>query len=452
MNRPEPTVASPHAVAKASILDTLAVMKDVVIPTLAKGPLIRRRKVVTVAERAGLDDKAVKRMQALRKKYGPGPLLLAIPVRAQGVILSAHDAQMILKGSPEPFAAASLEKQAALNHFQPGSVLASHGEPRAKRRELNEATLETDCPAHSKAAHFAAIADEEMAEVSAKARAYGTLDWDTFFVGWFRMIRRIVLGDAAREDHELTDLLEKLRRRGNNAFLNRKDRKTRAAFLARLKTYVDDPDPDSLAGQMAASCKDPQQMPERQLPQFLFAFDPAGKASFRTLALLSVHPEAEARVRAEMRDNPGPAPQLDFLRMCYMESLRLWPTTPAILRETTRDVQWGTGVVPKNTQLLIFAPFLHRDDEQLEQAHRFDPSLWADGNERPDLGLMPFSHGPVVCPAIRFVPPVATYALRALLTRMELRVNQPERLPPDHLPGTLDPYTLDFTARPLAAG
>lgn len=452
MNRPQPAAASPHAVSKASVIDTLAVMKDVVIPTLAKGPLIRRRKVVGMAERAGMDDRAVRRMQALRKKYGPGPLLLAIPVRAQAVILSAHDAQIVLAGSPEPFAAASLEKQAALNHFQPGSVLASHGAPRASRRRLNEATLETDCPMHSMAAHFAAIAEEEMDEVAATALAQGRLDWDGFFTGWYRMVRRIVLGEAAREDHELTDLLEKLRRRGNLAFLRRKDRAGRETFLARLKTYVDDPDPQSLAGQMARACTDPDQLPHHQLPQYLFAFDPGGMASFRTLALLSAHPETEAAVRAECAAAEGAAPRLELLRACFLESLRLWPTTPAILRETTVDVHWGEGVVPKNTQLLIFAPFLHRDDALLEQPHRFDPRLWETGNERPELGLVPFSHGPVVCPAVNFVPAVATHAMRALMARLSLRLNQPERLPADRLPGTLDPYTLDFTARPLAAG
>lgn len=32
--------SSPHAVSRASIPDTIAVLKDVVMPTMAKGPLI----------------------------------------------------------------------------------------------------------------------------------------------------------------------------------------------------------------------------------------------------------------------------------------------------------------------------------------------------------------------------------------------------------------------------
>ena len=445
MNPPLDSFASPHSVSQASLLDTMAVLRDVVLPTMAKGPLIRRRKVVGLAERRGLDDKAVIRMQKLRDKYGPGPLLLRIPLRHQAVILSADDASRILDHAPEPFAAATMEKRAALGHFQPDGVLSSHGQERAIRRRLNEQTLETGCPVHGMADHFARIADEEMAEVAAIALKRNELDWDSFFIGWYRMVRRIVLGDAARDDHELTDLLEQLRRRANYAFLRPKDRKTRAAFLNRLRRYLDQADPLSLAGRMAEACTDPAQQPHHQLPQYLFAFDPGGMASFRTFAVLAAHPEIEAKVRHEI-GAAGDVPQLPLLRACFMDVLRLWPTTPAILRETTRTVRWHSGQLEKGTQILIFAPFLHRDDKTLAQAHRLDPSLWQQGNERPDLGLLPFSHGPVICPAVRFVPLIATLAMKSLLSRSRLTLSEDQRLSPERLPGTLDNYTLRFSA------
>lgn len=437
---------SPHAVSTASIRDTVAVLTDVVLPILGKGPLIRRRTVVGLAERRDLDDKAVMRMQALRNRYGPGPLLLRIPFRHQALILSADDARMILENAPEPFAADTKEKRAALGHFQPDGVLSSRGRDRAIRRALNEETLQTGCPIHTMAGHFAAIADEEMAEVAQVALATGRLDWDGFFTGWYRMVRRIVLGDAARDDSELTDLLKMLRQRANYAFLRPKDRKARATFLGRVRDYVDQADPRSLAGRMAGACTDPDQQPHHQLPQYLFAFDPAGMASFRTFAMLSVHPDIEDQVRREMGDvGAETAPRLDILRACFLDVLRLWPTTPVILRETTRTVAWGKGELKAGTHILIIAPFLHRDDQTLPQAHRFDPDLWRQGNQRPDLGLIPFSHGPVICPAVRFVPSIATYAIRSLLSRLHLELNESQRLTPDRLPGTLDNYTLSFS-------
>ncbi|WP_410218037.1 cytochrome P450 [Paracoccus sp. (in: a-proteobacteria)] len=449
---PLSSAVSPHAVSQASVLDTLAVLRDVVVPTLGKGPLIRRRAVVTLAERIGLDDRAVRRMQALRDKYGPGPLLLRIPLRHQAVILSAEDASAVLEGSPEPFAADSLEKRSALNHFQPNAVLSSHGRDRAIRRHLNEETLQTGCPVYAMAAHFSTIVDQEMDEVCRQAADSGRLDWDIFFTGWFRMVRRIVLGDAARDDTDLTDLLEKLRRRANYAFFRGKDRRSREVLLDRLRGYVDQAEPGSLAGRMAQAWTDPNQQPHHQLPQYLFAFDPGGMGTFRTLALLSTHPQVKEQVHRELSEvQQEGAPELPFLRACFLDALRLWPTTPAILRETTQTVSWGQGQLDQATQILIFTPFLHRDDKTLPQAHRFDPSLWSHGNSRPDLGLFPFSEGAVVCPAVNFVPTITTLAMRRILSRLQLRLNEPERITPARLPGTLDVFTLSFQVEAMQA-
>lgn len=96
MNRQHPHPVTLNALSRASVLDTLAVLRDVVLPTLGKGPLVRRRRVVGMAERAGMSEKAVQRMQALRSGYGPGPLLLRVPFRKQAVILSAEDARAVL--------------------------------------------------------------------------------------------------------------------------------------------------------------------------------------------------------------------------------------------------------------------------------------------------------------------------------------------------------------------
>ncbi|WP_196257769.1 cytochrome P450 [Pelagibacterium limicola] len=448
MDQTNPTakIVSRHAVSRASIPDTLAILRDVILPTLGKGPLVRRRKMVGYSERHGLNDKAVRRMQKLRRKYGPGPLILPIPFRRQAVVLSAEDATAILDGSPEPFAAATLEKRAALSHFEPDVALASQGEDRDKRRRLNVDTLEPQCPVHPMASGFAAIVAEEMEAISNKALASGTLDWDTFFSGWYRMVRRIVLGREARDDAELTDLLEKLRYRANYAFLRPKDHSGRDALLKRLSRYVEHGDPESLAGRMARACTDPEQKPHHQLPQYLFAFDPGAMASFRALALLSAHPHVERDVRAELAQaGQSSTPPLDLTRACYLESLRLWPTTPAILRETTQPVQWAEGQIDRGTHILIYAPFFHRDDETFEQAHVFAPELWINRVSRPDLALVPFSHGPVICPAAQFVPMIASFALRELLNRMVIALHDASRLRPDRLPGTLDNYTLRFS-------
>src|SRR5690606_31988282 len=98
-----------------------------------------------------------------------------------------------------------------------------------------------------------------------------------------------------------------------------------------------------------------------------------------------------------------------YLRACVLESLRLWPTTPLVLRDTVADTTWETGTLPAGTGMVIFAPFFHRDDERLPYAHRFAPEVWLGedhaGGAIPlgDWPLIPFSRGPAICPARNLV-------------------------------------------------
>ena len=64
-------------------------------------------------------------------------------------------------------------------------------------------------------------------------------------------------------------------------------------------------------------------------------------ATFRTLALLATHPTQTGQARTELAGKALSAPHdLAYLRSCVQESVRLWPTTPAILRDTTTETTW----------------------------------------------------------------------------------------------------------------
>jgi cytochrome P450 len=193
------------------------------------------------------------------------------------------------------------------------------------------------------------------------------------------------------------------------------------------------------------------------VPQWLFAFDAAGMATFRALALLAVHPDQAARARAELRSHPGIERQyLPFLRSTVLESLRLWPTTPAILRQSTRATQWEGGTMPEGTGILLFTPFFHRDDQRMDCADRFAPELWLKDDKVRDVQdrdwpLVPFSSGPVMCPARNLVLMLTSVMLGALIGGDDgihgLTPSQQGRLDPARLPGTLDNYSLRFVVR-----
>ncbi len=438
-------------VVKASLFDSLGAALGVAAPTIAKGVLIRRPRVVALSQMLAADGRAVKRMQGLRRKYGAGPLHLRGPGNPRAILLEARDVRRVLDQGPEPFAPASREKRAALAHFEPKVALASHGPDRTDRRRFNETVLETQNPVHNLAAAVMKVVDEEMSEVAGAAAKAGTLEWDPFFQGWYRMVRRIVFGVQARDDHELTDMLGELRSRGNWAMFRSQDERLRARFHERVNAHIERGDEDCLAAIIRRTEKTPQTAPSNQVAQWLFAFDPGGMATFRALALVATHPEVETAAREEIAATAGQdRPLMPLLRGCLHESLRLWPTTPAILRETTQETEWDDGKLEAGTTIMIFAPFFHRDDERLDFAHRFTPDLWLGDGPSEDLPLVPFSRGPGVCPARHFVPLVASLALARLIRSARLAYEGPQDLRPDKpMPALLDNYRTRFSVRAI---
>jgi cytochrome P450 len=437
--------------ARASTLDTTRVITTVVLPLAARGVLLRRPPVVALAERLDADRRAVHLLQRLRARYGPGPIRLRIPGRSVALVLSPEDVQRVLSRSPEPFAVANRDKRGALSHFQPHGVLVSHGQLRADRRQVNEAVLDSHRPVHRLAEAIAAKVLEETRPFLTEA-ASRSLGWDEFAVAWWRVVRRVVLGDAARNDHELTDLLARLRAAANWSSLRPQRTRVRARFLQRLGTYLDEPEPGSLAELVASTPSPAGTDPGGQVPQWLFAFDATGMATFRTLALLATHPAQLDRVRSELAGKDLSAPQdLAYLRSCVQESVRLWPTTPAILRDTTTETTWDDKVLRAGTALVIYAPYFHRDERRLPYADQFTPELWLDGRAQDTWSLVPFSAGPAECAGRNLALLVASTLLAALLERHEFHLTSPAPLDPRRpLPGTLNPFALRFQVTPRA--
>jgi cytochrome P450 len=438
---------------KATLAESLGVFMDVVGPTMAKGLIIRRPRVVGMAERLDLERRAVRRLQKLRDRYRTGPVMLRLPVRDQAVVLSPDHVRHVLAHSPEPFATASSEKRAALAHFEPKGALISHGVARAERRRYNEEVLQSGRPMHALADRFTAVAREEGEALLERVRGpRGELDWETFAETWFRVVRRVVLGDGARDDRELRRLIDQLRHDANWAFLKPRRHRRRKRFFHRLNAHLRRAEPGSLADVMATVPHSETTARDHQVPQWLFAFDPAGMATFRALALLAAHPDEAARVRDEaaILDEATAAP-LPLGRAAVLESLRLWPTTPLVLRQTTTSTSWEAGVMPEGTGVLIYAPFFHRDDQTVPFADRFAPEVWLEAGEEqqgmPPGGwaFIPFSDGPAVCPGRNLVLLITSHMLATLVRGGHpVRLTEPDRLDPDRLPATLDNYTLRF--------
>jgi cytochrome P450 len=432
--RHEPDARTP---TRASVTETARILGNVVLPILAQGVIARRPALTAAAERADLDGRGVRTLQRMRDRHGAGPLVLRIPGRTVVLPLHPDDVHRVLRDSPEPFAPATREKRGALNRFQPHGVLVSHGQVRAERRRFVEEVLDTGHPVHRLAEPFTAVAEDEAGLLREQVRRSGVLDWEQFGTAWRRTVRRIVLGDSARDDRRTTDLLTALREEGNWSVLHPGRPGRRRRLHARLAAAVDRAEPGSLAALVAATPAATGVDPVDQIPQWLFAFDPAGMATHRALGLLAAHPEQQERALAGDDTDGG------LLRAAVLESVRLWPTTAVVLRETTAQTRWGPTVLPRGTSLGIISSFFHRDDGVVDRADRFDPDRWEDGRADGDRSLLPFSAGPVSCPGRELVLFTASRFLATLLDRTRVGPLGAFPLDPTRpLPRGLDPFRL----------
>ena len=230
--------------------------------------------------------------------------------------------------------------------------------------------------------------------------------------------------------------LERLRADANWAFMKPRRRRLRTRFLAGVRARLEQAPPDSLGGlsrARATACS----APEDQVAHWLFAFDAAGIAIFRTLAMLALHPEAGARARTDQ----------DFRRASILETLRLWPTTPAVLRQTRAETLWDGGILPTGAGLLVHLPYFHRDASRIPYADRFVPGIWLDGRAEA-WPFVPFSAGAASCPARNLVLFMASEAVGALMRGVDVVLPAEAPLDPAKLPATLDHFhlTLDLAA------
>jgi cytochrome P450 len=431
-------------VARASAADTARLAATVLAPLLATGVIVRRPRMLGLAEKMQVDGPAVHLLADLRSRYGPGPLRVDIPGRSLVLPLSPEDVSRVLDGSPEPYAPANLEKRAALAQFQPHGVLVSHGEVRTERRRFNEAVLETDRSVHHLSDAVVATIRQEARGILGVAGAGGRLGWDDFADGWWRIVRRIVLGEGARDDRVLIEQLQRLRSAANWSILGPRRARLRETFMARLRGHLDRAEPGTLAHLVTSAPSAHDVDPAGQVPHWLFAFDAAGMATFRTLALLATHPERARAACEDAEDLDAPALR-PRLRAALLDAVRLWPTTPVILRDSTTDTEWGDAVVPGGSAFVVYSPFFHRDETTLPFAHRFEPDIWLDGRAATYPALVPFSAGPAECPARNLVLFTTSTLLASFLDGNRFRLVSGPRLDPERpLPFTINHFGLDF--------
>ena len=436
-------------IPSASLVENARFNALVVLPNALQGIFRRRRTAVQVATRAGVDRWAVRLLSGMRRSYGGGPVWVRVMTDRALLVLAAEDVRRVLEGSPNPFASDPEAKRKGMSQFQPDALTISRGALWENRRRFNEAVLETGEERHRLAERFAAVAEQEASDLLVGVGPGEEVGWEGWHLTWRRLTRRVVFGDAARDEEQLSERLGELMSRANA--LPSEPADGLAPFLEAIEGYVKAAEDGSLVSLIAAAPADAETRPVGQVPHWFFALqDTLAINALRALALLGSHPRQRAKAEEELAAQVPDGPPLGadqtaglvYLEACLEEAMRLWPTTTMLSRETVEDVEWDGETVPAGTQVLIVNTFHHRDRDVVEFADRFYPEAWTKGSAAEDWTFNQFSHGPQGCPGAWLALFLGKATLATLLGHRRPRLVEPELDPARPLPHMLDFFSV----------
>jgi cytochrome P450 len=140
---------------------------------------------------------------------------------------------------------------------------------------------------------------------------------------------------------------------------------------------------------------------------FIAGHDTSALAATYVWYLLSLHPEEEARLHAELDAAlGGRAPahddleKLPYLRMVIDEAMRLYPPAPMLTGRVAREADEICGrPIPKGREIVILPWVLHRHFALWDDPGRFDPERFSAERSaaRPRFAYLPFGGGPRIC-------------------------------------------------------
>ncbi|MFJ3964736.1 cytochrome P450 [Streptomyces sp. NPDC090036] len=392
-------------------------------------------------------------LRALRARHGDAPVL--VRTRSGRTVLVLLDPQDVRRFYAEPvgvLAADPPDKCRGLSPQEPAGTGCSRGELRAERRQVSAEVLAAGLPVHPSCGLFLAALAEEARHLTAGAPT-ASLDLDLARARYavHRTARRIVLGDSAAADEELTGWLTQLRAEGEGlrGGRARAARSLHARARARIEAYAGHAADDTLVGR-AARYADPTGTvdPVGQAQHWLLAMDAVPDTVLRTLLLLGAHPAeqdlAAAEAAAEATAGAGRG-ELPRLRACVRESLRLYPVVSDLIRVTGAETEWRGVRYPAGTSVLLPAAFHQRDPERVPAAHVFVPGRWKNPGADQDVRMAPFSHGGGRCPGDQLGLMITAALCAEVLRTHRVGRGRPVLDPVGPLPAALDPRGIRLT-------
>jgi cytochrome P450 len=388
---------------EASLGESLQFVATGLLPSLARGLFSPRPRAMKLLTRLNTDARAIKVLDAIREKHGGEGIRI---LRGKIAVLWGERAiREVLDNSATAYASDAGAKKKGMSHFMPDALTLSRGEDWSDRRTFNEAVLGTRDKEHPQAARIRDVVNDEVDRL----RIGDDLRWEQWERLFDHITLRVIFGNSARGDQELTDLLEKLMREANR-IAGLKTTDDYYEFYGHIDKHLANPDPYSLVAMVADAPHTDRTRIAQQIPHWIFAMrDTLGANTYRALALA---------VEGGHTYFPG----------VLHEAMRLWPTTPLLAREKVSD----------GSQVMILNVFNHRDPRQPD-SNQVKPERWKDGQRNYRFNHL--SNGSQDCPGGPLVLFIGSAVLERMLSEYKLRYQGPSL---DPVPEMLDFFQIRF--------
>ena len=149
--------------------------------------------------------------------------------------------------------------------------------------------------------------------------------------------------------------------------------------------------------------------------------------------LLSQHPEAEAKVQAEIDTVlNGRIPTMEDIHnlpyswMVVQEALRLYPPVWPLPRTAVEDDEIDGYHIPAGAHVIVSPYLVHRHPEFWPDPETFDPERFLPErvNERPRFSYIAFGGGPRLCIGYHFAMIEAVFMMGMVVPHYQLRVEK----------------------------
>ena len=149
-----------------------------------------------------------------------------------------------------------------------------------------------------------------------------------------------------------------------------------------------------------------QQVRDEALTIFLAGHETTATALTWTWYLLSQHPEAEAKLHAELDSvlqgrlpTFEDLPKLRYTEMVFAEAMRLYPPAWIIGRRALVDHELDGHKIKTGDLLLMSQYLVHHDARWFPEPDKFDPERWTPElkEARPKFSYFPFGGGTRTC-------------------------------------------------------